>query len=378
MTYPAAVGEVRIPFVDLAHQHTELRTDLSAALNRVLSHGIFILGPEVAALEEEFAAYCGTRYAVGVANGTDALWLTLKALGIGPGDEVITAPNSFLASASVIALAGARPVFVDVRDDYNLDPDLLESAITSRTRAILPVHLTGRPADMGPILAVAGRHSLAVVEDAAQAVGARYQGQRVGSFGVAGCFSFHPLKILNAWGDGGMVTTNDEAVYRYLLKARNHGLQSRDECEFWGHNSRLDTVQAAVLSVKLKHLDTWIEAHRQLAAFYSECLADVVQVPNDAPHEYSVYQTFVVQAEGRDQLQSYLRQRGVETKVHYPIPIHLQQAAAYLGYRAGDFPMAERQAKCILSLPLYAHLSQLQRDQVVSAVKGFYRGENRA
>lgn len=363
----------KIPYINLTEPHRRLKAELLEAVGRVLDCGGFILGEEVAAFEKEFAAYCGTRYAVGVANGTDAITLALKALGIGPGDEVITAPNSFLASASGIALAGARPVFVDVRDDFNLDPSLLEAAITPRTRAILPVHLTGRPADMDAILAVARKHKLAVVEDAAQAVGARYRNQRVGSFGVAGCFSLHPLKNLSACGDGGVITTNDEAVYRHLLKARNHGLRSRDECEFWSLNSRLDALQAALVRVKLPHLDAWTEARRRNAAFYRERLGKVAQTPTELAHEFCVYHTFIIQTDRRDELQRHLAERGIETKIHYPIAIHAQDAARSLGYRPGSFPVAERQVGRILSLPVFPELTAAQLEAVATAVCSFYR-----
>lgn len=365
---------ISVPYVNLSAQNDSILAELLQAFESVLHRGEFILGDELAAFEAEFADFCGTRHAVGVGNGTDAIMLVLKALGIGPGDEVITVPNSFLASASAISLVGATPVFVDVGDDYNLDANLLEAAISPRTRAILPVHLTGRPANMDSIQFMANRHGLVVVEDAAQAVGACYHGQRVGSFGVAGCFSLHPLKNLNACGDGGVVTTNDEALYRYLLKARNHGLRSRDECEFWSLNSRLDAIQAAILRVKLKHLDAWTEVRRSNAAFYREHLANVVHTPQDQPHQYAVYHTFIIQAEKRDALQHYLSKRGIETKVHYPISIHLQAAAQYLGYKPGDFPMAEKQARLILSLPVYPELTQEQRAYVVRTIKDFYYG----
>ncbi|MBM3949703.1 MAG: DegT/DnrJ/EryC1/StrS family aminotransferase, partial [SAR202 cluster bacterium] len=270
-----------------------------AAVEGVLAHGNFIQGKELADFEEEFAAYCGTRFAIGVANGTDALVLALKAVGVGPGDEVITAPNSFLASASAVMMAGAKPTFVDVGDDYNLDASIMEQAITRRTKVILPVHLTGRPADMRAILDIARRRGLAVIEDAAQAVGSIYRGQKVGSFGAAGCFSFHPLKNLNACGDGGMITTDDEAIYRFAMKARNHGLRSRDEWEFCSLNSRLDTLQAAILSVKLRHLEDWAQARRRNAAAYSRVLDGLVQVPVEGPDERAVYQTYVVQCKRR-------------------------------------------------------------------------------
>ncbi len=361
-----------VPYINLAAQHELMKPELLQAVDRVLTHGRFILGDEVAAFESEFAAYCGTRFAVGVGNGTDAITMALKAMKIGRGDEVITAPNSFLASASAIALAGATPVFVDVQDDFNLNPNLLESAITGRTRAILPVHLTGRPADMSAVLAVAEKHGLAVVEDAAQAVGARYRGQRVGSFGAAGCFSLHPLKNLNACGDGGVITTNTETLYRHLLKARNHGLRNRDECEFWSGNSRLDALHAAMLGIKLKYLDTWIEGRRAIAAFYRDHLTGVVSIPQEGSHEYAVYHTFVIQADLRDDLRRHLRQLGVETKIHYPIPIHLQESARYLGHKEGDFPTAERQSLRILSLPVYPELARDQLEHIVNSIRGFY------
>jgi dTDP-4-amino-4,6-dideoxygalactose transaminase len=263
-------------------------------------------------------------------------------------------------------------VFVDVRDDYNLDPDLIEDAITPHTKAIIPVHLTGRPADMHPILEVAHRHDLYVIEDCAQAIGAHYHGQKVGSFGIAGCFSLHPLKTLNAAGDGGVITTDDPGLNNKLRKARNHGLRNRDECEFWSYNCRLDTIQAAMLLIKMDYLDQWTEARRANAAFYQEHLGSVVQIPEDKPHEYAVYHTFIVQAERRSELQAYLRAHRVDSKVHYPIPIHLQDAARGLGYGPGSFPVTERQARHILSLPVYPELTDDQLRRVVSSIKGFY------
>lgn len=365
-------GTPRVPFLDLPAQHHSIKDEIMAAVEGVLAHGNFIQGKELADFEEEFAAYCGTRFAIGVANGTDALVLALKAVGVGPGDEVITAPNSFLASASAVMMAGAKPTFVDVGDDYNLDASILEQAITRRTKVILPVHLTGRPADMRAILDIARRRGLAVIEDAAQAVGAIYRGQKVGSFGAAGCFSFHPLKNLNACGDGGMITTDDEAIYRFAMKARNHGLRSRDEWEFCSLNSRLDTLQAAILSVKLRHLEDWAQARRRNAAAYSRVLDGLVQVPVEGPDERAVYQTYVVQCERRDELQRHLSERGVETKVHYPIPIHLQDATRALGYREGDFPRAEAQAKRIMSLPVHPWLSSAQLEHVIACIRSFY------
>lgn len=363
---------VAVPYVNLALQHKTLKKPLLAAMEKVLDHGCFIMGPEVQAFEERFAAYCGAAQAVGVDNGTSALFLTLRALEIGPGDEVITAPNSFLASASCIALAGARPVFADVGEDCNLNPELVEEAITARTRAVIPVHLTGRPAEMDTIMDIARRHGLHVIEDCAQAVGARYRGQHVGTFGAAGCFSLHPLKTLNAIGDGGVILTNDKRLSKRLRVLRNHGLRNRDECVTWSPNCRLDTLQAAALLVKMDFLDQWTEKRRAIAAFYQESLANVTQVPRDKPQEYAVYHTFVIQSDRRDELQKHLLECGAESKVHYPIPIHLQEAAAGLGYGRGSFPQAERQSKRILSLPVYPELTQEQSRLVADGIRGFF------
>lgn len=363
---------MNVPYVQLEIGETSYKGQLLSAVDRVLTHGKYILGPEVEAFEKRFAQHCGTKYALGVDNGTNAIILSLLALGIGPGDEVITAPNSYLASASSIALAGATPVFVDVRDDFNIDPEKIEAAITPRTRAIIPVHLTGRPAEMDAILEIAQRHNLRVIEDCAQAVGAAYKDRRVGSYGDTGCFSLHPLKNLAATGDGGVITTNNADIYNYLLKARNHGLRNRDECDFWSYNSRLDTIQAAMLLVKMEYLDEWTEKRRHNAAFYQTRLANVVKCPEDSSDYYSVYHTFIVQATKRDQLLSYLEERGISSKVHYPIPIHLQRAAAGLGYGKGSFPVTEAQTETILSLPIYPELSNDQLEYVASNILKFY------
>jgi dTDP-4-amino-4,6-dideoxygalactose transaminase len=361
--------------VDVARQHATLKAELHEALDRVLSHGHFILGEEVEEFEQRFAGLCQTPFAIGVNSGTDALILSLRALGIGPGDEVITAPNSFVASAGCIALAGAKPVFVDVREDYNLDPALLEKAITPRTKAILPVHLTGRPADMDAIMGIARRHHLRVIEDAAQAVTAEYKGRRVGSFGDAGCFSLHPLKTLNACGDGGVVVTHSRELCEKVRLMRNLGLRTRENAVLWSSNSRLDTLQASLLLVKLKYVDEWTEKRRANARLYQEKLRGLpaVQVPMDAPHERAVYHTFVIQADRRDELKQYLADQGIGTTVHYAIPIHLQEAAAGLGYRRGDFPVAERQAARILSLPIYPELCREHLERVAETVRSFDR-----
>ena len=366
--------QTNVPYVALALRARRVKSELMAAIERVIDHGIYILGPEVEEFERRFAAYCGTRYAVGVADGTAALILALRAVGVGPGNEVITAPNSFAASASSAALLGATPRFVDVRrEDLNMDPALLEAAITPRTKAIVPVHLTGHPADMEAIVKIADRHGIPVIEDAAQSVGTLYHGRKTGSIGQLGCFSLHPLKNLHAIGDAGVITTNDEPLYRWLLKARNHGLKSRDEVEFWSTNSRIDTVHAAVLTVMLGHLDTWIAERRAIAAEFSAALRDVVGVPTEAPGCVHTYQTFMITAERRPALLQHLRGRGIDAKVHYAITIPQQDAARSLGHRPEDFPIATWLAERIVSLPLYAEMTQAQRTAVIEGVRSFYR-----
>lgn len=366
---------MRIPYVNIATQHAPIKDELLAAIGRVIDRGQFVLGDEVTEFEHRFAELCGVRYAVGLNSGTDALILALKAIGIGPDDEVITVPNSFVSSASCIALLGARPVFVDVREDYNMNPALVEQAVTPHTRAILPVHLTGRPADMDPILEVARIYRLHVIEDCAQAVIAEYKGKRVGSFGLVGCFSLHPLKTLNACGDGGVLTTDDADLAEQVRILRNIGLKTRDDCVVWSGNSRLDTLQAAILLVKLHYLEAWTEKRRANARFYQEHLEDLpqIQVPTDKPHERAVYHTFVIQADYRDELQAHLDKLGIGTAIHYPVPIHLHKAARSLGYGPGSFPRAERQVQRILSLPVYPELEEAELKYVVDSIRGFYQ-----
>jgi dTDP-4-amino-4,6-dideoxygalactose transaminase len=363
-----------VPYANFALKTREVRDRLMQAFASVLDEGRYIQGPEVQAFEKDFAEYCGSPFATGVANGTCSLHLTLRAIGVGPGDEVITAPNSFIASASTIALVGAKPVFADVREDLNIDPRAIESAITPRTRALVPVHLAGRLARMPEILAVAKKHNLFVLEDAAQSVGAKLDGKRAGAWGDAASFSLHPLKNLHAYGDAGILTTNRKDLVEKLALAKNHGLQNRDRCEFWSFNCRLDEMQAALLRVHLRELDRWTEERRALAFRYHALLEPFVQVPREGPGEYHVYQTYVVLADRRDELQAFLRACGIEALVHYPTPIHLQPAAKELGYRAEDFPRAAGLSRRILSLPLYPGLTHGQQDQVAEAFAKFYRG----
>jgi dTDP-4-amino-4,6-dideoxygalactose transaminase len=366
-------GQVRVPYVALPLRAARVKREVMSAIETVIDHGIYILGPEVQEFEQRFARYCGTRYAVGVGDGTSALMLTLRGLAVGPGDEVITAPNSFVASASAAALLGATPRFVDVRrQDMNMDPGLLERAISPRTKAIVPVHLAGHPADMEPILKIGERYGIPVIEDAAQAVGTTYHGKRTGSFGRAGCFSLHPLKNLHAIGDAGVIVTDDEKLYEWLIKARNHGLRSRDEVEFWSPNTRLDTLHAAVLTVMLEHLDRWIDERRAIAEQFRAGLRDVVGVPEEAPGCFHTYQTFVIVAEKRDALLDHLHRRGVDAKVHYSLAIHSQPAARSLGHRPDDFPVTHWLSGRIVSLPIYPEMTEAQRRAVIDGVRSFY------
>lgn len=365
---------MNIPYVNLALQHRRIKHELLHAVENVLEHGQFIMGPELNALEQQFADQWGASFACGVNSGTDALFLSMKALGIGPGDEVITVPNSFVATATAIMLTGAWPVFVDVGNDMNIDTDLLDTALTEHTKAILPVHLTGRPAEMDSILETAEKYGLYVIEDCAQAVGAEYGSQPVGTFGICGCFSFHPLKNLNACGDGGMVVSDDGAFMERLRMLRNIGMKSRDNVELAGHNSRLDTLQAALLLAKLPYLKTWTDARRSNAQQYREGLAGIepLVLPPEEHDMKAVYHTFVVRTERRDSLKAYLAERGVGTAVHYPVPIHLQPAFRSLGYGVGDFPVCERQSRTILSLPVYPELAEKEIRWIIQCIRSFY------
>jgi dTDP-4-amino-4,6-dideoxygalactose transaminase len=361
-----------VPFVNLGAQYLELRDTIIAKFDELSRAGQYILGDEVAAFEKEFAAFCETKHCVSVANATDGIMLALKAAGVGPGDEVITVPNSFIATAGGIIAAGGKPVFVDVASDYNMDPALLAKAVTKRTKAVMPVHLTGMPARMDEIGAIARQHGLAVIEDAAQAVGARYKGKRVGGLGSLGVFSLHPLKNLHLHGDGGAITTDNDDLAAKLRLLRNHGLINRDESVMWGYNSRLDAIQAAIGRIKLKYIEAWNKRYREIAGIYRENLRDLVWTPDDAKGMEGVYHNFVIMVEDRPRLQEYMLKHGQETKIHYPICIHLQKAASHLGYKNGDFPNAETQAAKILTLPIYPELSDDEVHAVAGLVRSFY------
>ena len=363
-----------IPYVDLISQHSSIKELILTAVEEVLDHGQFVNGEETTAFEKAFTQLCEVQFAVGVNSGTDGLILALHALGVGFGDEVITSPNSFVASSSCISWVGARPVFVDVKEDYNIDFTQIEDKITARTKAILPIHLTGRPAEMQMILEIAERHNLYVIEDCSQAVSAEYYSKCVGSFGTIGAFSLHPLKTLNACGDSGIITTDDVDIYEELLLLRNHGLRSRGDCVTWGLNSRLDSVQAAILLIKMDYLDLWTNKRISNAKYYQKELSEVdaIKLPKDKPYEKAVYHTFVIEMDNRDALRSYLLEHGIETSVHYPVPIHLQAAAKDLGYKRGDFPVTEKQSERILSLPVHQNLQDDDLDYVVKTIKAFY------
>lgn len=380
----SSVGQPPIPILDLTRQTAALAPGLEAALLRVLHGGTYILGPEVRAFESEMASYLGTGHTLGVANGTDALYLALRALDIGPGDEVITTSLSYIATSEAISRAGARPVFVDLADDntYNLNPALIEAAITPNTRALLPVHLYGQAADMGAILDIAQRHHLAVIEDCAQAIGATYclnggRPQRVGSLGTIGCFSFFPSKNLGAAGDAGLVCTNDPALADKIRQLRVHGQSSQYDHASEGINSRLDEIQAALLRVKLPHIDSWNAARRAVAARYTEGLADLpgIGLPEQLPGSEPVYHQWTFQVPGledgraRDGLQTALQEEGIMSRVYYPIPLHLQGMHRDLGYTAGAFPVAEQLAGQVLSLPMFPELQADEIARVIDAVR---------
>jgi dTDP-4-amino-4,6-dideoxygalactose transaminase len=367
---------VEVPFIDLRAQHRAIRDELNQAIQGVMERADFALGEDVVRFEEEFAAFCGTRYAVGVDSGLSALELSLRAFGIGPGDEVIVPANTFIATAAAATFAGARPVLVDVDPTtHNIDVEQTEAAITSRTRAIIPVHLYGLPAEMDGILRLADKYSLVVIEDACQAHGARHGDRRAGSLGHAAAFSFYPTKNLGGCGDGGMVTTDDAQVAEQVRAMRNCGQKAKHLHELPPFNHRLDTFQAAILRVKLRYLEGWNEARRRNAALYTRLLAESGTVtPTESPDSEHVYYVYVVQTPQRDEVQAYLREQGIGTGIHYPIPIHLQPFYAQDGFRRGQYPVTERLCGEILSLPMFPEMTAEQVRHVATQVTEFSRG----
>ena len=362
-----------VPFVDLNSQYDAIRDEIDGAIAGVIERSDFILGSEVSLLEDEFAGYCDARHAIGVDSGISALELTLRAFGIGPGDEVITPANTFIATALAISATGAAPKLVDVDPTtYLLDADLVEEAITSRTRAIMPVHLYGHPVDMDPLVELADHHGLVVIEDACQAHGALYRGRRVGSLAHGAAFSFYPGKNLGAYGDGGMVVTNSDEVADFVRLARDYGQRAKYEHVVRGYNRRLDTLQAAVLRVKLQHLDSWNEARSRHAELYTRLLAGSgIVAPSQAAWARSVWHLYVIRVDRRDAVRDHLAARGIATGVHYPIPIHAQPAYESLGHGPGSFPVTERFSAEVLSLPMYAELTPALVERVVEVVGDF-------
>ena len=362
-----------VPFVDLVAQYKELRVEVMAAVDKVLGSGQYILGDEVEAFEQEFARYCGAKHCVGVSSGTEALHLTLRALQVGPGDEVITAANTFAATAFAISYVGARPVFVDVNPtDYTIDVESLQAAISERTRVIIPVHLYGQPADMDSILRIAHKHGLKVLEDACQAHGAEYLGRRTGSLGDVACFSFYPTKNLGTYGDGGAIVTSDRHLAEQVRHLRNYSQPAKNVHTHVGFNSRLDTVHAAILRIKVRHLDEWNGRRREIARAYGELLSTTpLGIPSERPGVRHVYHLYVVCHPGRDHLLSFLRAHGVSCGIHYPFPVSHQKPYALARTVPKDVPVATRLSKRILSLPIFPELTREQIHRVAEVVTAF-------
>jgi dTDP-4-amino-4,6-dideoxygalactose transaminase len=367
---------MKVPFLDLKAQGAAIRGEIETAIGKVLDETAFAGGPFVKAFEEDFARFCGSTHAIGVGNGTDALWAALIAFGIGKGDEVITVPNTFIATAEAISFCGAKPVFVDVDEKTcTMDPALFQKAITPRTRAVIPVHLFGQTADMDPIMAIARKHGLVVIEDACQAHGALYRGRPAGSIGDAGCFSFYPGKNLGAYGEAGaVVTSNDEAAAKMRV-FREHGQPKKYFHDIVGWNCRMDGLQGAVLSVKLKHLPAWTEARRKNAKQYDQLLAGLpgIVLPHEASYAQHVYHLYAIRHSRRDELMTALGDKGIATGIHYPVPLHFTGAYQHLGYTEGSFPVSERIARELVSLPMFPELNQEQIDYVVAGIKEFVK-----
>jgi dTDP-4-amino-4,6-dideoxygalactose transaminase len=361
---------MHVPLLDLKAQYATIKDEVLAAVSDVLESQQCIGGPKVAELEEKIARVSNCKFAVGVSSGTDAILNSLLSLDVGAGDEVITTPFTFFATAGCVARTGARPVFVDIDPrTFNINPELIEAAVTEKTRAIMPVHLFGQMADMDPIMSIAARHNVFVIEDAAQSITGTYKEKKAGSIGTCGCFSFFPSKNLGGIGDGGMVVTNDEKLYKRLVMMRNHGQNPKYYYKYVGGNFRLDPIQAAALLVKLPHLDKWSEARRKNAAYYNKNFAGTaVQTPYISPDCRSIYNQYVVRAPKRDELVARLRERSVGCEIYYPLPMHLQECFKYLGYRHGDFPESEKAAEEALALPIYPELTEQMQDYVVDTL----------
>jgi len=366
---------MNVPFLDLKAQYKAIKDEVHAAINDVMENTAFAGGPFVAKFEQEFAKFCDCKHAVGVGNGTDALWLSLIGLGIKPGDEVITVPNTFIATAEAISFSGAKPVFVDiVEETNNMNPALIEAAITKKTKAIIPVHLFGQPADMDPIMTIAKKHGLFMIEDACQAHGAEYKGKKAGSIGNTGAFSFYPGKNLGAYGEAGAVVTNDDAIVEKMRMFRDHGQAKKYYHGMIGWNARMDGIQGAVLHVKLKYLQGWNDSRRKNAQKYSELLSAVKDVmpPRQAEYAKHIYHIYAIRIKQREKLMAHLTAKGIACGIHYPIPLHLQDAYRFLNLGVGSFPIAEKCAAEYLSLPMYPELTSEQINYVAKEIKEFY------
>jgi dTDP-4-amino-4,6-dideoxygalactose transaminase len=366
---------MNVPFLDLKIQYKSIKDEIQKALTEVMENTAFAGGPFVSRFEADFATFCGSKYAVGVGNGTDALWVSLIALGIKPGDEVITVPSSFIATAEAISYAGAKPVFVDILDTtYNMDPSLLKKAMTKKVKAIIPVHLFGQPADMDPILEIGAEYGIPVVEDSCQGHGSEYKGKKAGTLGRTGCFSFYPGKNLGAYGEAGAVTTDDEQLAGKMRTFRDHGQAKKYYHDGIGWNARMDGFQGAVLGVKLKYLAAWNDARRENAALYNKLLSGIpgLVLPVEADYAKHVYHIYAVRVKERDRFISYLGEKGVACGIHYPVPIHLQKAYDFLSLKEGSFPVAEKCASEFVSLPMFPELTQEQIEYTCESIKKFF------
>lgn len=379
--------KVKVPFFDLGQQLSSIKEEIQSAIEEVYETGQFILGPQVLTLEQTIASYCETRYGVGVASGSDALLLSLMAIGVGPRDEVILPPFTFFATAGSVSRLGAIPIFVDIEPEtYNIDPEKIEEKITSKTKAILPVHLFGQCAEMEAILQISKRHNLWVIEDAAQAIGAEYcpneeaPRRRAGSMGHLGCFSFYPTKNLGAFGDGGMVVTNDHGLAEKIRLLRTHGSEPKYYHKWIGINSRLDTIQAAILLVKFKYLDQWTRARQRKAERYQELFQELIQsgveigLPKIRHQNRHIFNQYVIRVPKRDLLRKFLMEEGIGTDIYYPLPLHLQQCYSFLNHRPGDFPVSEKAAQEVLALPIFPELTEEQQFWVFDRIRAFYKG----
>ncbi|MFH1262550.1 MAG: DegT/DnrJ/EryC1/StrS family aminotransferase [Pseudomonadota bacterium] len=368
----------KVPLLDLHAQYRSIESELRAALEKVFASQHFILGPEVEALEKEIAPYVGCQHGIGVTSGSDALLVSLMVLGVGPGDEVITVPHTFFATVGAISRLGAKPVFVDVEPtSFNMDPKKLEKAFTSRTKALIPVHLFGQAADMAPIVDLCKKRNVPIIEDAAQAIGTEYQGKRVGTFGTTCCFSFFPSKNLGAMGDGGMVTTNDPDLAEKLRIYRGHGSKPKYYHKYVGGNFRLDALQAAILRVKFKHLDSWTKKRQENADRYDRLFKDAglekfVTLPWRRKGDRHIFNQYVIRGPKRDELKKHLTEKGVGTEIYYPLPLHLQECFRDLGHKTGDFPESEKAANDSMAVPIYPELTPAQQEQVVGVIREFY------